>query len=214
MIKGYQGAILELLLFFALFSNVMNFSENFKNIDPVVSYWLGFTVLTGIWELIYVTSKKDVNEYANFLIVTNKSVWFSDFSLSMLLPHNFSRLFYSEYGAWADREYMSFSDNWSITIEGSHCMLCALFSLLSLWSLITGNYYNFLLTLGIGMGSQFMNSLLYLSEYILQTRNINNINYDNKDFPTGEYLLNRPFMYINILWLILPAYSILSFVSL
>jgi len=214
MIKGYTGALFELFLFFKLFSNIMNYSESFKSINPIVSYWLGFTVLTGFWELVYVTNKKEINEYANHLIANNKSVWFSDYNFTMIFPHNFSKLFYSEYAAWADREYMSFSDNWSITIEGSHCILCGLFSLVALWSLVTGHYNNFLLALGITMGSQFMNSLLYLSEYMLQTKDINNINYNNKEFPTGEYLLKRSFMYVNILWLILPAYSILSYVEL
>ena len=31
-----------------------------------------------------------------------------------------ARIFYAEYGAWADREYMVSSDDWSRTIEGSH----------------------------------------------------------------------------------------------
>lgn len=213
MVKGINLAIMELFLFFFIFSNLISFNENIQNFDSIVVYWLGFTVLTGIWELTYVFNKDEVNRNANFLINHRKSVWNSEYTLSSLLPNKFSKIFYSEYAAWADREYMSFNDNWSITIEGSHCIVCALFSLLCLWSIINEDDNNFYISLGIGMGSQFMNSLLYLEEYFIQINDINNINYNNKEFPSGDNLSKRPFMYINLLWIFLPAYSILTYTS-
>lgn len=213
MIYGWIGAIFEIALFMLIFGNIISFSENLKDLNPVVSYWLGFTVLTGYWEIVYLSNRNKINEYAKYLISSNESVWTNKYELKMVLPSNLSKLFYAEYGAWADREYKSFTDNWSFTIEGSHCTICAFFSLLALWSAVCGNNSNFLITLGIGMGSQFMNSLLYMAEYSLQTYDKHSVNYNSDKFPTGKYLLERPFMYINYLWLLFPAYAIFTYVT-
>lgn len=210
MIYGWIGALLEVSLFLLAFGNIVSFSDSLQQIDPLVSYWLGFTVLTGYWEIVYLTNRNEINEYANHLVSENKSVWTNKYPLTMILPWNLSKLFYAEYGAWADREYKSFKDSWSFTIEGSHCTMCALFSLLALWSLVCNNYINFLLAMCVGMGSQFMNSLLYMAEYTLQTHDKTSVNYNSVKFPTGRYLLDRPFMYINYLWLLFPAYAIIT----
>lgn len=208
--KGWLLALCEIFLFFGIFKNIIDLNDNFKNIDPITTYWLGFTTLTGLWEIVYISSKKQVNTYANHLIAQKESVWSSDYSLRMLLPNNFSKIFYSEYAAWSDREYMYFSDDWSIIIEGSHCAFCGLFSFLALCSVTFCNQDAFYITLSFAMGTQFMNSLLYLSEYFIQTNDINSCNYSNKEFPLGPLCLGRPFMYINILWLLLPLYCTFS----
>ena len=70
--------------------------------------------------------------------------------------------------------------------------------------------YNILLS--IGMGSQLMNSILYLVNYFHQTRDSNSVNYVTNDFPCGEYLQHRLFMYVNVLWTLLPLYVILCLV--
>ena len=70
---------------------------------------------------------------------------------------------------------------------------------------------NFGITLGIAMGSQFMNSLVYMSEYCIQTHLKQSVNYNSLGFPTGSLLINRPFMYINYFWLLFPAYAIYTY---
>ena len=55
-----------------------------------------------------------------------------------------------------------------------------------------------------------MNSLLYISEYIIQTKNPISINFNSRKFPTGKYYIKRPFIYINLFWTIMPLY-ILSY---
>ena len=50
------------------------------------------------------------------------------------------------------------------------------------------------------MASQCMNSILYMGEYFIQTKTPSSINYNSDNFPCGNYLINRPFMYINIFW--------------
>lgn len=213
VIKGWIGALLEVSLFMTIFGNIRESNTNLNEIDPFVSYWLGFTVLTGFWELVYLSNRKSINKYSTNLVLTNESVWTRDFNLSMILPWNLSKLFYAEYGAWADREYKTLADDWSMTIEGSHCGMCALFSFIALSSIMSGNYYNYVITMAIAMGSQFMNSLLYMVSYFNQVHNKDSVNYDSPNFPAGNYLLRRPFMYINYLWLIFPAYAIIHYVE-
>lgn len=211
MIYGWFGALLEMALFISIFSNIVNVNESLQKIDPFVSYWLGFTVLTGFWEIIYLSNRREINDHANDLIANNESVWTKKYCITMVLPWKLSKLFYADYGAWADREYKTSKDDWSFTVEGSHCIMCGLFSLLSLISLVNGNYNNFIVTLGIAMGSQFMNSLIYMSEYCIQTNNKFSINYNDRNFPAGKNLSNRPFMYINYFWLVFPAYAIFKY---
>ena len=55
------------------------------------------------------------------------------YSIINLIPTSFSIIFYSEYGAYADREYMVLTNKWSRTIEGTHevfCGVAAFFALL------------------------------------------------------------------------------------
>ena len=105
-----------------------------------------------------------------------------------VLPNYFAMLFYATYAAWADREYMSTTDDWSRVVESSHAIFCGLFSLLAVYNYARGNSREFLITLGISMGSQIMNSLLYMVEYFIQCDDSNNINYNSESFPTGILL--------------------------
>ena len=63
------------------------------------------------------------------------------------------------------------------------------------------------------MGSQLMNSLLYMINYFHQVKDYNNVNYNNSTFPAGNYLELRPFMYINILWTIMPIITIVTLIN-
>ena len=69
---------------------------------------------------------------ANTLILTHKHVWTSNYDLYYVLPWKLSEIFYSEYGAYADREYMFLGDHWSRVIEGTHAFFCAGLSLTAL----------------------------------------------------------------------------------
>ena len=64
--------------------------------------------------------------------------------------------------------------------------------------------------MSVAMGSQLMNSILYIGEYLIQINDIHSVNYNTYSFPTGFALSKRPFMYINIFWTIMPAYIIIS----
>ena len=210
-ITGVQGAIIELSLFFICAYTIRDYFSLYE-IHNFAYYWLMFTILTGIWEFTYVLTKKQVSKMSQDLINSNEHVWTNVYNLSMVLPWNLSKVFYSEYGAYADREYMTVKDKWTIVIEGTHAFFCAVFSFIAIMSEIN-NYTSdgFYIAMGAGMGTQLMNSILYMSEYLIQTRDPNNINYNTKDFPCGPFMLKRPFMYINIFWTIMPLFIIYSY---
>ena len=58
------------------------------------------------------------------------------------------------------------------------------------------------------MGTQFMNSFLYMYSYFIQEKDPNSVNYDDSNFPAGKLLDKRLFMWVNIFWLVMPFYTI------
>ena len=205
-IDGLTGAIIVLFLFYVT-STLFSY---FFNINAISYYWLTFTILTGIWEYTYVTNRNVIRKNANELINSNTHVWKKKYDFDMVLPWKTSFIFYSEYAAYADREYMSDKDDWSIIIEGSHALFCAVFALLSLYFNFMGNMKNFYITMSISMGTQLMNSILYMAEYLIQINTVTNVNY-KKIFPCGDFLEKRPFMYINIFWTLMPSYILMYY---
>lgn len=202
MIFGFYLAILELFCIF-LSGNYLKKITNFKG-DNISFYWLYFTFITGIWEFSYLFFYIKTCEEAGKLLENNEHVWTNLYSIINLIPTSFSVIFYSEYGAYADREYMALENNWSRIIEGTHCIFCGLGALLSLY-FINNKYYFSLFSMS-SMSSQAMNSILYIVNYFHETRDPYNPNYNTSLFPTGTILNDRPFMYINILWTIMPLY--------
>jgi hypothetical protein len=210
--KGYIVALIEILLFTIGSITLRNIYPKLKNINTIIYFWVMLTILTGLWEISFIYNYKEVTYLANDLITTNTHTWNNNYNISYLLPCEFSKIFYAEYGAWADREYMSHTDDWSRVIESSHCGGCALFSLLAILFKISGYHNNYLITLSVSMGTQFMNSLLYMCAYFIQERDPSNINYNSTDFPSNACLSDRPFMWVNILWLVMPFSTIFYYI--
>ena len=208
MVSGINLSVINLFMFYFASSSIKKSYSNLNNFNSLTYYWLCFTVMTGIWELFFVLNYKSIMEYSMYLINNDLHVWASNYNLSFLMPNKFSYIFYAEYGAYADREYMS-RDNWSRVIESTHSILCGIFSFCALLSIKNNMYNKFLLTLGISMGSQLMNSILYLFNYFYETHQPYSINYDSDSFPCGYALLERPFMYINVFWFIMPSLILL-----
>ena len=207
-VEGYIGALLEINLFVLISSKIKKMYQiNFDN--NISYYWLCFTVLTGMWEMFYILNYNNVIRMSKHLLRNKEHVWTNRYNLGIILPWNLSYVFYSEYGAYADREYMTNKDKWSRIIEGTHSSLCGLFSLMTIYffhNKLVNKYY---ICLGISMGSQLMNSILYCGQYLIQTKNKNSINYNTSNFPCGKYLDRRPFMWINIFWFLMPSYILL-----
>ena len=170
------------------------------------------TILTGWWETSYLINYSEVRNMSLKLIEEKQHTWMNDYDITYIWPPKLSKIFYAEYGAWADREYMSGIDNWSKIIEGSHCSQCGLFSLFAILFKLVNNHNNYLLCLGVAMGTQFMNSYLYIYCYFIQEQTPSNINYNSSKFPSDIWLIKRPFMWVNIFWLIMPFYSILYYI--
>lgn len=208
-IKGYIAAALEIYLFIYISFKV---NQIYKiNFDNTISYyWLSFTILTGIWETFYIFNYNNVINMSTKLLLYKEHVWTNKYNLNIIFPWNLSHVFYSEYGAYADREYMTNKDKWSRIIEGTHLLLCGLFSLMTIYFYHNKLLNKYHISLGISMGSQLMNSILYCGQYLIQTKNKNSINYNTHKFPCGKYLDKRPFMWINIFWLLMPSYILFT----
>ena len=206
--KGYGIGIFELLFFFLISGFIRAYTNKLRTINKITYYWMMLTILTGVWEIAYLTNYNYVLDMAESLVEQGKHVWTNNYDFSYVLPWKLSWIFYAEYGAWADREYMSDSDNWSHVIEGTHCSQCALFCLFAILSKLFKNHSNYCLTLGVAMGTQFMNSVLYMSCYFIQETEESNVNFNNASFPSDKWLTKRPFMWVNIFWLIMPFYII------
>ena len=205
---GIYIALIEIAIFGILSYNIKKNTNNFNNLNNILYYWISFTILTGIWELSFICNYSSVNKLSENLLKNNTHVWTTNYNIDNILPWRFSQLFYAEYGAYADREYMS-KDNWSRVIESSHAILCGIFSLLCLLYKSNGNSKEYLITICISMGSQLMNSILYMFNYFYQTTQKYSVNYSTHSFPTGILLVNRPFMYVNLLWTLCPIYIII-----
>jgi hypothetical protein len=206
-LQGVVIALFEVALWFMISNMIRRTSHSLSKMNTFTYYWFTFIVLTGFWEVIYLSNYKYITtELAQPLVDNNTHVWTTKYSVSYVLPWKFSEIFYAEYGAHADREYMSQSDGWSHLIEGSHCTYCSLFCLIALsvalWKGVNGHHY--LIALIFAMGNQFMNSLLYMGEYSIQVNDPTSPNFNRPDFPLGKCMSRRPFMWINYLWLVCP----------
>ena len=180
-----------------------------QKLDIVSYYWFNITILTFFWEIFFIYNYHKINQISIDFINNNKHVWTNNYSLLYILPWNLPNIFYAEYGAYADREYMS-NDLWSREIEGTHAFICGIFSLFAIYS--KSNNYNtkFLICSSISMGSKLMNSILYMGEYFIQINDSNSVNYNSNKFPVGKFLSERPFIYVNVFWSLCPLYVIIK----
>ena len=208
MIYGILIAIIELGIFFITAKNIRKKYNQLQHINVYAYYWLMLTILTMVWEVSFILNYKKTNHISKQLLLTKTHVWTNTYDLSYLLPWNLAKIFYAEYGSYADREYMIVTDDWSRIIESSHAIFCGVFSLLTILFTINKQKQFYLISLGVGMGSQLMNSILYMANYAIQIRNPDNINYNTVEFPCGPLLLKRSFMWVNIFWTIMPSYVI------
>jgi hypothetical protein len=205
-VNGIALALIELQCFFGISQILYITFGGLQQIDYISYYWMMFTIATATWEAGYLDNRNHVNSISRHLIDNKHHVWTNYYTLDNITPKKFAVLFYSEYGAYADREYMSRADIWSALIESTHALLCGSISFMACLSAILYCDTLYKVFISIAMGGQLMNSILYLGEYSIQIKNKDNINYPTKDFPLGAYLIKRPFMYINVFWTIMPIY--------
>jgi hypothetical protein len=207
--NGICIAIAELLLF-AMASTIVLGSVTLTNLDLLSFYWAMFTILTGIWEVSYIILHKKTAEYAVYLINNSQKVWTNKYSITTILPWKLAIIFYAQYGAYADREYMLMREWWSRLIEGTHALYCGMFSLIAISLNVNGHEDHSQIALAVAMGTQLMNSILYMGEYNIQTKDPESPNYDCQEFPCGFLLCKRRFMYVNVFWTLMPTYVIIQ----
>jgi len=209
-VNGIILGTMEISLFGLISYGCKDFLPNLQNMDSMIYYWFCLTILTGIWEISFIMNYKQCVDNSKELIIKKEHVWFNKYTLDNLLPWKFSKIFYAEYGAWADRDYMMITNYWSRLIEGSHAFLCGLVALHCMLNKTEGEERTFLILAVLSMGTQLMNSILYMGEYFIQTRDQGSVNYNSYIFPIGILLTKRGFMYVNLLWTIMPSYCIYS----
>lgn len=210
---GIDIALVELFLFFSTAYTFRIYNKPLKNIDEISYYWLAFTILTFIWETSFIINYKDVHDYSWYLLKNNEKVWINKYSLSYIIPWDMAKIFYSQYAAYADREYMLLTNDWSRVIESTHAYICGISSIMAISYKLQSNDNNFLIAASLGMGSQLMNSILYISNYLIQIHDPYNVNYCTSFFKCGFMLTNRPFMYINLAWTIMPSYVLWKLIN-
>ena len=206
MYSGILIAFTELYFYYTISYDIRNYLPRLKNIDKLTYYWLTMTILTFIWESSFIFNYNKVCNMSTDLILKNQHVWTNTYSISSIMPNKLAIIFYAEYGAYADREYMLGSAHWSRVIEGSHAYLCGIFAILSLYCKHKKMNKEHLIMTSISMGTQLMNSILYMSNYFIQVYDKDNVNYSRPNFPAGLLLYKRPFMYVNIFWTLMPSY--------
>lgn len=210
MFTGLDIGICELGLF-GLISVITKLTyKQLRLIDNLAYYWTLMTILTGIWEISFISKYKYTNKLSSEFINNNTHVWTEHYDITYILPWKLAHIFYAEYGAYADREYMTIRDDWSRLIEGTHAIFCGLFAFLAIVYKLRNMSYSYKISLGIAMGTQLMNSLLYMGNYFIQCNSPTSVNYDRSDFPSGKFLEKRPFMYVNLFWTIMPCLVIID----
>ena len=207
--SGIGIGLVEITLYLVVGFILRDEFTELKKINIISYFWLLMTVLTGIWEFAFITQYKEVHNYAEQFIQNDTHVWTTRYDFSYVNPWKLSRIFYAEYGAHADREYIALDNHWSRVIEGSHAILCGLFAVLALFYKSHRKKTLFIISATVSMATQLMNSILYMAQYFYQMRDPNSVNYPSAEFPAGFALWNRAFMYVNVFWTIMPLYVII-----
>lgn len=204
-LPGWEIALMEVGLFGLISYLIRDNIQNLQAMHPLMYYWYCFTTLTGFWECVYIRDYKTIVQYAGTLVETGRSVWTMKFPVYYVCPVLFSKIFYAEYGAHADREYMSTRkyDYLSRLVESSHMLFCAIFTFSALVGYTLGLEKACIIG-AMGISAQFMNSLLYMGYYFMECADSNCPNFNSPSFPLGKWMYKRLFMWINIFWLVFP----------
>ena len=69
--KGYTIGILEIVLYFIGSITFRNYYPILKTINNITYFWAMMTILTGIWELSFISNYMNVSNMSQELIQTN-----------------------------------------------------------------------------------------------------------------------------------------------
>ena len=117
MVQGWIIGGIEIIIYFIVSYQIRKRTSILQTMNSITYYWMTMTVLTMIWEIFFVVNYKSVNVLAQQLISNNTHVWTNDYDMTYILPWKLSHIFYAEYGAYADKEYMLLYNDWSRVIE-------------------------------------------------------------------------------------------------
>ena len=86
-------------------------------------------------------------------------------------------------------------------ITRKYNVLILLYIIATLYQDIMYNYIIYFI-----MSSQILETLLYLKNYYYQTSLSSSLNMNSIDFKCGKLFINRPFIYFNLMWIVVPLY--------
>lgn len=209
-LNGIAIGVVEIALYlFVGYLIRQKWYHQLRHVNVISYYWLLMTVLTFIWEVAFICQYKSVHDYAEEFVENDTHVWTTNYTLDYINPWKLSKIFYAEYGAHADREYIQLDNYWSQLIEGTHAGLCGLFALFAIIFKTHNKRELFVISATVAMSTQLMNSILYMGQYFYQVFDPHNVNYPSSEFPFGPFMLDRGFMYVNVFWTIMPLYVII-----
>ena len=133
MVHGWIIGGIEIIIYFILSYQIRKQISILQTMNRIIYYWMTMTILTMIWEIFFVVNYKSVNILAQQLILNNTHVWTNNYDITYILPWKLSHIFYAEYGAYADKDYMLLYNDWSRVIESSHASFCGLFAFMTLY---------------------------------------------------------------------------------
>jgi hypothetical protein len=166
-IPGWLGGLIVAVLYIGICWLLRIFVlPGLALIEPISFTWLAWQILTFVWEAVFATfGFPTTSAYAQYLIEAKKHVWSERYGLAVILPWNTAMVYFSEYGAWADRKYGSPNElinlNSRFNFELTHGIVAGGFSLLSL--IFEALYMPALagVMIPIAMSGQVMNNVIY-----------------------------------------------------
>ena len=91
---------------------VDNTCENLLSMNSICYYWFVLTVVIRfLWETSYIGNYEWVGNYSKELQKRKMNRCGQTLMKFGMFSNNFAMLFYATYAAWADREYMSSTDD-------------------------------------------------------------------------------------------------------
>lgn len=211
-INGLTIGLLNLFLALGLgclARHIKYLKPQLHNISTISYYWQIITITTFVWEICYISQFNKTLEMAQNLLIDKQHVWLKKYTWNNILPNNMASIFYAEYGAYADKEYMNNHNDWSRVVEGTHMLFCGIITFISLLLKVLKYHRCYIILISSAMGAQLMNSIMYMANYFIEMKDQNNPNYCG-DWKCGKFLEDRPFMYVNLFWTIMPLYVIIE----
>lgn len=212
VMQGWGIGFVEMSLFFLFSFLGKRFISTLRSMSCITYYWICMTMLIGLWETSYLIHYREIDNMSIELRINNTHIWVEKYSTSYILPWNFAKIIYSEYLAWADRDYSYINMDWSNIMERTPAIFTAMFAFIGLFARVCNSVMKSYVFISIAMGIELMNTIIYTTQYGINCNNEHNSNYNSYYFPLGVALSNRPLMYVNTFFILMPIVILIKII--